>query len=210
MRIAVFGATGLVGRLIVREALEAGYEVTAFARDPRPLSGIHDRRLLIVVGDLSNADTVAQMVAGAGAVISVLGPGSRARGAALSEGTRMIVKAMEEHGVKRLVALSTASLRDSRDRFDGPYCLLVSAVRIIFPGASCEIQRIGSVVRASGTDWTLVRIGLLSNRRDLPVRAGHYGRGEVRLCVSRASVSRFMLRLATSTAFVHQAPAISN
>ena len=34
MRIAIFGATGHVGRELVAQALDAGHEVTALARDP--------------------------------------------------------------------------------------------------------------------------------------------------------------------------------
>ena len=37
MRLTIFGATGKTGKHLVRQALEAGYEVTAVARDPSKL-----------------------------------------------------------------------------------------------------------------------------------------------------------------------------
>ncbi len=37
MKIAVFGATGGVGRQVVEQALEAGHAVTALARNPQKM-----------------------------------------------------------------------------------------------------------------------------------------------------------------------------
>jgi uncharacterized protein YbjT (DUF2867 family) len=34
LRITVFGATGRVGHLLVRQAIAAGHTVTAYARNP--------------------------------------------------------------------------------------------------------------------------------------------------------------------------------
>lgn len=68
----------------------------------------------------------------------------------------------------------------------------------------------GAAVRSSRTDWTLVRIGLLNDKAPAPVRTGRYGRGEVGLGVSRASLARFMVELASSAKYVRESPAISN
>lgn len=37
MKIIVFGATGRVGQHVLKQALEKGYEVTAFVRTPSKL-----------------------------------------------------------------------------------------------------------------------------------------------------------------------------
>ena len=34
MKVLIIGATGATGRVLMREALEQGYEVTALARNP--------------------------------------------------------------------------------------------------------------------------------------------------------------------------------
>ncbi len=41
MKITVFGCTGKTGREIVRQALERGYTVTAYARNPQKLEMTH-------------------------------------------------------------------------------------------------------------------------------------------------------------------------
>lgn len=214
-RVAVFGASGRVGRLVVRLAADDGHEVVAFGRDrrklyPGRLGPAARRRLKTVVGELDDPVVVGLGVADADVVIAALGPGARVRQHELTDGMRTIIGVMREAGVRRLVALSTASVRDPGDRFDLRYCLLVSAVRCVFPAAYAQIRRIGVLVRASQLDWTLVRVGLLTNGRARSVRRGSYGRGEVGVRISRMSLARFLLATALSHEHVREAPAVSN
>lgn len=53
MKLAVFGASGRTGRLIVRQALDAGHDVTAAVRDPARLT-ISDPSLDVVTADLTD------------------------------------------------------------------------------------------------------------------------------------------------------------
>jgi uncharacterized protein YbjT (DUF2867 family) len=61
MKIAIFGATGGVGKELFRQALAAGHEVNAFARDPGKLDMRRDG-LRIVQGDVTNPAVVEQAV----------------------------------------------------------------------------------------------------------------------------------------------------
>lgn len=38
MKIAVFGATGGIGKFVVKHALEKGYEVNAYVRNPQKIT----------------------------------------------------------------------------------------------------------------------------------------------------------------------------
>lgn len=82
MKVAVFGATGSTGRLVVECALSAGYFVSAFVREPKRMELAH-RRLTIVKGDVMDPSSVAPVVQDADAVICTLGviPQSKATGA---------------------------------------------------------------------------------------------------------------------------------
>ena len=73
MRLAVFGATGRTGKLLVEQALNAEYDVTAFVR-PRSLGKltIKHERLTVVQGDATDAAAVERAVNGADAVVSVM------------------------------------------------------------------------------------------------------------------------------------------
>ncbi len=61
MKIAVFGATGGTGNEIVKQALTAGHEVTAFVRDASRLT-IQSEQLRIVTDDVFDPASVAQAV----------------------------------------------------------------------------------------------------------------------------------------------------
>jgi uncharacterized protein YbjT (DUF2867 family) len=208
VNLTIFGGTGAVGRLLVAGALERGERVTVLARNPGKLGGL--ARITVVAGELSDRAAVASALTGADAVISALGPGGRAGDKQLADGFATMLAAMAEQGVCRLVALSTASVEDPGDRFDLPYALLVGAVKLVFPGAYAQVVAMGDVVRASEADWTLVRVGLLTDGSCRPVRTGMYGHGQVGLGISRASLASFMLDAAASPEFVHAAPAVSD
>lgn len=63
MKIIVFGATGGVGREVVKQAAENGHEVTAFLRTPAKLEFEH-ANLKIIQGDAFNPSEVAAAIAG--------------------------------------------------------------------------------------------------------------------------------------------------
>jgi putative NADH-flavin reductase len=71
MKLALFGASGKTGRHLVEQALAKEYSVTALARTPDKLARYHDR-LKVIQGDIRDASKVAEAVAGADAVLSVL------------------------------------------------------------------------------------------------------------------------------------------
>ena len=95
MKLAIFGATGRAGKILVAQALEAGYEVAAFARTPSKL-GIEHERLSVVQGDIQEAESVASAISGTGAVLSVLGPTSNEPTYEVSKGMANILAAMSE------------------------------------------------------------------------------------------------------------------
>src|SRR3712207_3877578 len=115
MKVAVFGATGKVGRHLVDQALERGDEVTVFVRDPSKLTTQRHERLEVVQGDVLDPKDVEQAVVGAGAILSALGHTKTSSKDVLTEGTKNIVAAMKEHGIRRLVSLTGAGVRDPKD-----------------------------------------------------------------------------------------------
>src|SRR5262245_17114154 len=124
-RILIIGATGRTGRQLVAQALERGYAVTAFARDPSSIELRHPR-LSIAQANVLDAASVEAAMRGHHAVVSALG---HKRYFSLSrihaEGTRHILESMQRHGVRRFVCLTSLGLGDSAGRLGMPYNLLV-------------------------------------------------------------------------------------
>jgi uncharacterized protein len=70
MKVVVLAATGQIGRTVLSELLSRGHQVTAVARNPDKLPKSINR----VSNDLSSADRIAEIIAGADAVVSAFGP----------------------------------------------------------------------------------------------------------------------------------------
>jgi putative NADH-flavin reductase len=202
VKITIFGATGQMGHLLVRQALDAGHDVTAYARNPDRLQITHPR-LSTIAGQLDNDDAILGAVSGADAVIEGVG--------AVSDGTRRIVAAMDQAGVKRLVVVSTCSVPDPQDLPDAKFKALVGFVKTVVPKAYNEVRRAAEIVRASNLDWTLVRVAKLNDKTGTGnIKTGHYGHNIVGLSITRADMAAFLLNQVTDDTFLHQAPAISN
>ncbi|MFJ8213099.1 NAD(P)-dependent oxidoreductase [Streptomyces sp. NPDC096033] len=178
MKITVFGATGGVGREVVRQALAAGHEVTAVVRDPARLDvPAQDRLRVAVVADLTDESALLPVLAGRDAVVSALGAANNKQ-ARLTPVTgpalRAVVAAMQRAGVERLTAVSAAPLGPDA-KGDGlllrkvGYPLLRWALRDLYADLAVMESVIAGV---SGVRWTVVRPPRLLNRPG----TGHYRR----------------------------------
>jgi hypothetical protein len=110
MKIVLFGATGNVGRRVAAEALSRGHEVVGVVRDPAAVAAL-DPRVRFVKGDATKADSVAELVQGADAVVSAISPRPNARGLAapsLVENARAIIVGLRRAGVRRVLFVGGA------------------------------------------------------------------------------------------------------
>jgi putative NADH-flavin reductase len=210
MKITVFGSTGGVGKELVRQALDSGWYVVAYARNPSKLT-IKNERLTVVQGQLEDAEAIEHAVRGADAVISALGPGVIVKGTQLSSGTKNILSAMKKFDIRRFIAIGTASVTDPNDLPDFKFKLIVTIIKTIVHDAYAEIIRMADAVRSTDLDWTLVRVPLLNNKpKSDRLKIGYYGRGIIRTQLSRADLVAFMLEQIEDTQYIRKAPAISN
>ena len=116
MKIAIFGSTGGSGKELVKQGLELGYEVTAFARTPEKLDEFKHENLKIVQGDVFNYEDVERAIIGQNAVLSALGNPTLKPNNTTSEGTRNIVKAMQTNNVRRFICETSLGVGDSREQ----------------------------------------------------------------------------------------------
>ncbi|WP_181763831.1 NAD(P)-dependent oxidoreductase [Streptomyces albidus (ex Kaewkla and Franco 2022)] len=155
MKLAVFGGTGRTGHHLIRQALDAGHDVTAVVRDPSRLEVRHER-LDFEKADVFDPHAVAPAVDGADAVVTALGKTSRSQPHVLRDGTRSIITAMRATGTRRLVAVSnsvhTAEAGDSLGRR-----LVQRLLRLPLSVPLADVAAMEREVAASGLDWTILR-----------------------------------------------------
>src|SRR5207248_11463314 len=95
MNIVIFGANGATGKILTKQARDAGHTVTAVTRHPEAFP-LRDARLNVMGGDVFDLALVEQAVAGQDAVRSTLGvPFSREPITVYSQGMARIVPAMK-------------------------------------------------------------------------------------------------------------------
>jgi putative NADH-flavin reductase len=209
MKIAVFGATGRTGRPLIKEALTEGHEVVALARDPSKLDALRHERLRVVRGDVLDPAAVDEAVAGSDAVISVLGHAKGSPKDVQTRGTENIVAAMQKHGVRRLVSLTGAGVRDPGDRpklVDRVFGLLL---RVLDRDTLKDAEGHAEVIKRSGLDWVIVRgPRLTEGPKKGTYRVGLVGKNSGTQ-VSRADLAGFMLRQAANDEYLRQMPVVS-
>lgn len=105
LKIALFGATGMIGSRIAAEALTRGHDVTAVVRRPRAIE--EAPTLTLLTGDLFDTAASAETIKGFDVIASAYGPG-REDAAKVIEATRALVALARAAGVKRLVAVGGA------------------------------------------------------------------------------------------------------
>lgn len=210
MKIAVFGATGQVGNLLIKEALARGHEIIAYARSPKKIA-INDRKLSIVAGGLEDADKIELAIAGADAVVSVMGPVGWQSRLIFAPGYENIIRAMKKRGVQRIIALGTPTVPDENDRFSFIFWFLIVVVGFLINKGHEDLRKAGMIVRESGLDWTLVRVPLMNNESARGnVTVGYFGNGVNWFRLSRADLVLFILEQLNSAEYFRKAPAISN
>lgn len=204
MKLTVFGATGGVGQEIVKQALEAGHEVTAVVRDPARLT-VTGERLEVVRADLRDPESLRPAVAGRDAVLSGLGARRRADAGVATELTRSVLKAMEAEGVRRLVVVSAAPV--GPQPADQPLAdrLMLKVVGAVLKDVYVDLAAMEDELARGATDWTSVRPPRL---QDKPVTGSYRkvvgGFPRAGRFAGRADVAHAMLAVLDDPATVKQ------
>lgn len=180
MRLTIVAATGGIGRELLQQAITAGHDVTAVARNPSKIT----EAVRVVRCDLAHADppVLEDAVKGADAVLSGLGARTNAEAGVAWRGTQAVIDAMRATSVRRLVVVSAAPIGTvasparphppRHDPGDGFFMRHLGArfARTAFRTHYADLARMEDAVRASDLDWTVSRPPKLTNK---PL-TGHY------------------------------------
>jgi putative NADH-flavin reductase len=206
MRLTILGATGRIGGHLLTWALSNGHDVRVLARDP---GGVPARAGLTVTrGDALDPAVVAEVIDGADAVLSALGPRGAKSPSLLTDAAANMTDAMRKAGTGRLICVSAAGAFITAD--PNMNRLVKAILPRIFAKPFADTRGMEDAIRQTGLDWTLVRATRLVNSQltgqyrvspDYPPRGG----GKI----SRADVAHFMALTLTEGAWIHSSPALA-
>lgn len=208
MRITVFGATGRTGQPLVRQALDRGHDVVAFARSAAELD-VTDDALTVVEGDAYTGEGVREAVTGSDAVVSVLGQTSDGPDDLLTVAGDRVLDAMAEAGVDRLVTLVGAGVRTEGESVSFSGKVMGTVLKLVASEVLADAETHVDHVRNSDTRWTVVRAPRLTSG----AATGEYRAGDIELgfdSVSRADTARFILDVVEDDQFVHELPKVGS
>lgn len=209
MKIAIFGGTGRTGKHLVEQALAKGYQVNLLARNPQKVN-IQSDSLTVFPGDVKHAGAVEATLEGTQAVLSALGPTSNEPEFAVSQGMKNILDGMQKQGVKRLIITAGAGVGDPKDEPKLFNHVMNFLLKLMAKNVLADMSKVVDMVRKSDSDWTIVRLPMLTDDpKTGVVKASYVGKG-MGARITRADIADFMLAELENGDYIHDAPAISN
>lgn len=208
MRVLIIGASKGIGLETTRQAIQAGHNVRALARSASAIA-LSDPELEKLHGDALKVQDVEAALTGVDVVIQTLGVGlgDLFRPVQLfSDATRVLIAAMKDQGVKRLICVTGFGAGDSRESISRLQRL---PFKMIFGRAYEDKSLQEQLIKESQLDWTIVRPGVLTNGP----RTGRYkilsGSSQWRNgIISRSDVAEFLVRQIADHSYIHKDPVL--
>lgn len=213
MTVAVFGGTGRTGRLVVAKALAAGHKVRVLARDPDKIAPAFG--LEFIKGDVLDGGRVMATMTGCEAAVVVLGSVKSGPVDVCSRGTDLVLQAAAKAGARKVVAVTSLGVGDSRN--DVPWIFRLVA-DLFLKKVMEDKQTQETLVRASELDWTVVRPTGLTDGPETGsalmgtgpmasvVSPGRVPKGQI----SRADVADFVIKTLADRTYTRSTWFISN
>ena len=211
MHITVFGAGGAIGKLLVTKALHEGHFVTAYARNALKFEIRHEN-LAFVQGEMYDYEKIHKAISGADSIICTLGPPVKRKyeGSLVLDGHRNIIKAMREENVRRLITISTPSVKFKMDVPSLTTLIPGFMAKLLYSKAYKEIVQIGQLVSKCNLDWTIVRIISPNNTQAKGNVKVTFGEIKITFGISRHDIADFLLKQTIDEQYIHSMPIIGN
>lgn len=213
MKVCIVGASGKLGKYMVRHCLDRGYEVVGVCRERSvPKLDAFRGRITVSPGATNDPEVIRKAVAGCDGVLTVLVPWGVRQ---YSTGTAQAVLDHAPPGARLVFSCGWHITRDGKDVYSRRFLWLVAAF-----GAIARLTRFADLddqveacrrVFESETKWTVVRGSGLEEgpSQGLPVWSRHVGDPVLASNLTRRiDFALFMVHALENDDLVREAPAI--
>ena len=209
-KVLVIGGSRGIGLEVVSAALMSNMQVRAFARHAESIPLTH-KFLSAQNGDAQDPADLRSALEGVDAVVLSLGVPMNLRLltgpiSLFSATTRILIPAMKQAGVRRLIAVTGFGAGRSQEAI-AP--LQRIGFNLVFGRAYADKSIQEEMIEQSELDWTIVRPGILTNgashQNYRVLQAQHEWSNGI---VSRRSVADFIVHCLQADTYLHAAPVI--
>ncbi|PKJ54563.1 SDR family oxidoreductase [Bacillus sp. SN10] len=206
-KIAILGANGKAGKILVNEALEKGYQVKILTRNSTNTERIN-KNIETIIGDARNFSTIQDLLQGCSAVINAVGQ-PKNESYIFSTVTKHILEAMKESKIKRYILISGGSLNVTGDQKRMVNKIGATLFKLFLPKMMQDKYKELQIIQNSEVDWTIVR---------LPFVIEGNGIGNIKeslvdmpgIKIQNGDIAPFVIKQINSDRYVGKCPFISN
>lgn len=212
-KVCIIGASGKLGRYMVRHSLDRGYEVVGVCRERSvPKLAEFGDRITVFPGATNDPAVIRQAVAGCDGVLTVLVPWGVRQ---YSSGTAQAVLDHAEPDARLVFSCGWHITRDGQDKYSRRFRAMVRVFTVL--GRLVRLVEVDDQVEAcrrifaSDRRWTVVRGSDLEEgeSQGLPVWSRHVGDPVLAGNLTRrVDFALFMVEALTDDTLIHEAPAI--
>jgi uncharacterized protein YbjT (DUF2867 family) len=180
-KVIIIGAAGSLAGYVA-EALKplANVALTLFVRKPNRLSNSVAAGCKVIAGDALKYDDVKNAIAGQDIVyVNLAGD--------LEAMVTNIVKAMQQTGVQRIIAISSIGIYETPLR------------SVLVP-----YRKMADIIESSGLDYTILRPDWFTNGHEIEYAITHKGQPETGSAISRRSIAAFVAEIIEKPALFKQ------
>ena len=210
LKIIVIGASSGVGLQTVKCGLDLGHEVRAFSRTAEDINLIHPR-LEKISGDALVERDVTNALAEIDVVIQTLGVPFDLKLITgpielFSKATEIMLRVMEKLAVNRVIALTGFGAGASRSSIN---IFQRFAFEALFGRAYADKDIQEKMIKASQSEWTIVRPGILTNHKisenyKVLLEPEEWRNGTI----SRRQVAHYLIKQAESNGHIMKSPVL--
>jgi putative NADH-flavin reductase len=209
MKLIIFGATGLVGKQLVQQALFNKHHVKAFGRNVYTTDFLETENLELVQGALFDEGEVYNAIKDCDAVLSAIGGNMDGTDKTRTLGMKNIIKQMQKAGVKRIIGIGGLGVLNADEN-----SLLVDKDDYPpeYKAVGFEHNKAFELLNESGLDWTFVcppniinegPTGSYTTNANYPPEKNNYK-------INAGDLAMFMLNELGKNEYVKQRVGISN
>ncbi|MCW9129533.1 SDR family oxidoreductase [Bacillus paramycoides] len=206
-KIAILGANGKVGKFLINQALEKGYQVRILTRNSKNMR-ITNENIETISGDARDFSAIQELLQGCKAVINAVGQ-PKNESYIFSTVTKHILKVMKEYEMKRYILISGGSLNVKGDKKRIVNKIGANLFQLFLPKMMQDKYKELQIIQRSDVDWTIVR---------LPFVIEGNGIGNIKeslvdmpgIKIKNGDIAPFVIKQINSETYVGKCPLISN